>query len=150
MLTRRREESSAEVTGLSSPKRIRVGESDHDSQYQTYFSTLSSSHTYTISTITPVESVNFSNQEDLTTSSDHSAKHNYHVATDETIRPCQTSTRTVQLSLETRNQNIITQDYAIIGRTFNSITARGAPYTNTTIKFIMIMYEYKITVLVVV
>src|SRR4051794_3749561 len=116
MLTRRREENSAEVKSLSSPKRIRVGESDHDSQYPTCFSTLSSSHTYTISTITPVETVNFSNQEDLTTSSDHSANHN-HVATDETIRPCQTSTRTVQLSLEARNQNLITQEYAIIEKT---------------------------------
>ncbi|GES89446.1 SIR2-domain-containing protein [Rhizophagus clarus] len=123
MLTRRREENPAEVTSLSSPKRIRVGDSDHDSQYPTCFSTLSSSHTYTIPTITPVETINFSNQEDLTTSSGHSANHNHYVATDETIRPCQTSTRTVQFSLEASNQNLATQEYAII-ETLNSIISQ--------------------------
>ncbi|CAB4384693.1 SIR2-domain-containing protein [Rhizophagus irregularis] len=141
MLTRRREENSAEVTGLSSPKRIRVGDSDHDSQYPC-FSALSSSHTYTISTITPVETINFSNQEDLTTSSEHSANHNHYVATDETIRPCQTSTRTLQLSLEASNQNLVTQEYTIIERTLNSIISqpeaveiiedsKGGPYVKS-------------------
>src|SRR5688572_20402792 len=126
MLTRRREENSTEVTSLSSPKRIRVGESDHESQYPTCFSTLSSSHTYTISTIAPVEAVNFSNQEDLTKSSDHSANHN-HATTEETILLCQTSARTVQVSLEAleaSNQNLVTKEYAIIERTLNSIISQ--------------------------
>ncbi|CAG8712482.1 12783_t:CDS:2 [Funneliformis caledonium] len=114
MLTRRREENSAEITGLGSPKRIRVGESDHDSQYPTCFSTLSSSHTYTISTIAPVEAANFSNQEGLTSSLDHSVNHN-HAATDETILVCQTSARTLQVSLEASNQNLVTKEYIIEG-----------------------------------
>ncbi|CAG8550517.1 7850_t:CDS:2 [Gigaspora margarita] len=58
MLTRRREENSDQVAGLSSPKRIRVGESDHEAQFSPlYFSHSSSSHTYPISSITPVRSI---------------------------------------------------------------------------------------------
>ncbi|CAI2183235.1 13344_t:CDS:2 [Funneliformis geosporum] len=121
MLTRRREENSAEITGLSSPKRIRVGESDHDSQYPTCFSTISSSHTYTISTIAPVEAANLSNQEGMTTSLDHSVNHN--AATDETILVCQTSARTLQVSLEASNQNLVTKEY-IIESTLNSIISQ--------------------------
>ncbi|CAG8749847.1 1868_t:CDS:2, partial [Dentiscutata heterogama] len=58
MLTRRREENSDQVAGLSSPKRIRVGESDHEAQFSPlYFSHSSSSHPYPISSITPVRSI---------------------------------------------------------------------------------------------
>ncbi|CAG8721361.1 1640_t:CDS:2, partial [Cetraspora pellucida] len=58
MLTRRREENSDQVAGLSSPKRIRVGESDHEAQFSpVYFSHPSPSHTYPISSITPVRSI---------------------------------------------------------------------------------------------
>ncbi|KAG9298426.1 hypothetical protein G9A89_008690 [Geosiphon pyriformis] len=68
MLTRRRDETSE--GNISSPKRLRVVESEPDAQYSTYCSTISSTTTYSIPPISPVEGTDFANQEFLTVGPD--------------------------------------------------------------------------------